>query len=409
MAVQTLHQGSPTAPAENALDGFSAALGDRLPDLLREVGDLLRDDWPDYARFLDESGPAVAQAGRMFVQRLVAVARLGLGPSASPLTAVAGSVVEADVVFEQIGRVQWQRGRELTELLTAYQVGAQAAWRHVSDTALGLELPPEALSVLAEAVFVFVNQLSSASAHGYVLEQSESSAARERLRQELSELLLSDRSDSATVQIAASRAGWSLPARAAVILVDPRDQHARSLVERLDNRCLPVRRERLYGAIVPDPSDRRLRERAARALAGAHAVVGHPVPLALLPASTQVAQIALDLSSRGLLHGDPVFASDHLDVIIAHRDERLMAVLRNQVLQPLATLSPARREQLTETLAAWLRAMGDRRAVAEELHIHPQTVRYRVGQLRSILGDELDSPESRAKMFLALCFGSGTT
>jgi sugar diacid utilization regulator len=270
-------------------------------------------------------------------------------------------------------------------------------------------LSPDVLAVLADAVFVFVNQLSSASAHGYVLEQSESSAARERLRQELSDLLLSDRSDMAALQLAASRAGWSLPAKAAVILVEPTDQHARSNVERLDTRCMTVRRERLYGAIVPDPTDLRLRERATRALRGSGAVVGHPVPLALLPASTQVAQITLDLRRRGLLQGDPVFASEHIDVVIAHRDERLMSVLRSQVLQPLADVAPARRAQLVETLAAWLRAMGDRRTVAEELHIHPQTVRYRLGQLRSIFGDQLDSPDSRAKMFLALCFGSTVT
>jgi hypothetical protein len=405
MAVQTT-QAVPVGPDDDLLDGFGVALMDRLPELLREVGDLLRHDWPDYAQFLDDSGPAVAEAGSVFVRRLLDVARQGLRPSASPLTQVAPSVVEADVVFGQIGRMQWQRGHELTELLTAYQVGAQAAWRHVSGTALERRLPPEVLSALAEAVFVFVNQLSSASAHGYVLEQSESSAARERLRRELSDLLLSDRSDTAALQQAAARAGWSLPARAAVILVDPSDPDGRAVVERLDARCLPVRRDRLFGAIVPDPTDRRLRERATRALRGAHAVVGHPVPLPLLPASTQVAEIALDLRRRGLVEGDPVFAGDHLDVVIAHRDERLMSVLRGQVLHPLDGLPAARRAQLVETLAAWLRAMGDRREVAEQLHIHPQTVRYRLRQLRSVFGDELDSPDSRATMFLALCFGS---
>jgi hypothetical protein len=402
MAVQTA-VGRPDATVAPAmLDGLATALTDRLPALLGEVGDRLRPQWPDYARFLDESGEAVAEAATVFVRRLVEVASRGLAND----TGAVARVVESDIVFEQIGRVQWQRGRELPELLTAYQVGAQAAWRHVSDTALGLGLSPDVLAVLAEAVFVFVNQLSSASAHGYVLEQSESSAARERLRRELSDLLLSDRSDTAAMQVAASRAGWSLPACAAVILVDPSDQYARAILERLDARCLPVRRERLFGAIVPDPTDRRLRERAARALRGAHAVIGHPVPLALLPASTQVAQIALDLQRRGLVQGDPVFAADHIDVVIAHRDERLMSALRSQVLRPLAGLPAARREQLVETLAVWLRAMGDRRTVAEELHIHPQTVRYRVGQLRSIFGDELDSPDARAKMFLALCFGS---
>jgi len=403
-----VRDGRAEASDDGALDGFAVALGARLPRLLHEVGELLRPDWPDYARFLDESGPVVADAGRVFVHSLLDVARPGLRVPAAPLEREDAAAMEADVVFEQIGRMQWQRGQELTELLTAYQVGAQVAWRHVSDTALERGLPPKVFSVLAEAVFVFVNRLSSSSAHGYVLEQSESSAARERLRQELSDLLLSDRTDTAALRLAASRAGWTLPDRAAVILVDPADQHARTVVERLDSRCLPVRRHRLYGAIVPDPTDRRLRERAARALQGAHAVVGHPVPLALLPASTEVAQIAMDLRRRGLLDGDPVFASDHLDRVIAHRDERLMSVLQAQVLQPLSGLPPARRAQLVETLAAWLRAMGDRRTVAEELHIHPQTVRYRLGQLRSIFGDELDSPESRARMFLALGFGSGT-
>jgi DNA-binding PucR family transcriptional regulator len=49
-----------------------------------------------------------------------------------------------------------------------------------------------------------------------------------------------------------------------------------------------------------------------------------------------------------------------------------------------------------------LRHMGDRAAVAEELHIHPQTVRYRLAQLRERFGDQLDSPRSRARLFLAL-------
>ena len=74
-------------------------------------------------------------------------------------------------------------------------MGARVAWHHVSRAALELGVEPEALAALAEAVFIFVDQLSSASARGYVLEQSEAAGARERLRDELVELLLSDRSD----------------------------------------------------------------------------------------------------------------------------------------------------------------------------------------------------------------------
>jgi DNA-binding PucR family transcriptional regulator len=36
------------------------------------------------------------------------------------------------------------------------------------------------------------------------------------------------------------------------------------------------------------------------------------------------------------------------------------------------------------------------------LHVHPQTVRYRLGQLRELFGDALDEPEQRFALMLAL-------
>jgi DNA-binding PucR family transcriptional regulator len=49
--------------------------------------------------------------------------------------------------------------------------------------------------------------------------------------------------------------------------------------------------------------------------------------------------------------------------------------------------------------------MGDRKAVAEELHIHPQPVRYRLGQLQTLFGPSLDDPSTRATLLLALNWG----
>ena len=37
--------------------------------------------------------------------------------------------------------------------------------------------------------------------------------------------------------------------------------------------------------------------------------------------------------------------------------------------------------------------------------MHPQTVRYRLAQLRELFGDALDDPASRARLFLALEWG----
>jgi DNA-binding PucR family transcriptional regulator len=72
------------------------------------------------------------------------------------------------------------------------------------------------------------------------------------------------------------------------------------------------------------------------------------------------------------------------------------------MLAPLADLPAGVRDRLTETLASWLRHFGDRRAVAAELHVHPQTVRYRMAQLHERLGPVLDDADGRARLILAL-------
>jgi DNA-binding PucR family transcriptional regulator len=63
------------------------------------------------------------------------------------------------------------------------------------------------------------------------------------------------------------------------------------------------------------------------------------------------------------------------------------------VLAPLAGQSATSREKLTETLRAWLLHQGRRDDVAAALFVHPQTVRYRVGQLRELYGERLSDPE----------------
>jgi hypothetical protein len=203
---------------------------------------------------------------------------------------------------------------------------------------------------------------------------------------------------------AALRAGWALPSQAAVVLTDPDNPIGQTFLSRLDARSLPVRRPGLVGAVVPDPTGPGQRTRLTSALRGAGAVVGPPVPLAQLPASVPIAQTAAELARRGVLTEDPVLADEHLDAILIHRDPWLLTTLRDRVLAPLDGQPQASRERLVETLRSWLRHFGDHRAVAAELHIHPQTVRYRMGQLAHLFGSTLDSPELRVQLLLALAF-----
>jgi len=369
-------------------------LAERLPLLLADVRDRLSADWPDYAAFLDADVDDIREgAAGMFLHRLVVLATSGLSEGARTL----GTEGTLQPVFEQIGRRQWELGHDLTRLLTAYQVGARVAWRHVAETAQGLHLSPEAIAVLAESVFDFVNHLSQASTTGYVLAQGDDARARDRHRAELTELLLSPRSSVAAIRSAADRARWRLPSRMAVVLT----ADAEEALGRLDPAALRVRQGDLVGAIVPDPDGSR-REHLRRALSGTTSVVCTTVGVDLVARSVELAQLALGLAATGVLRGSPVFVDEHLDTIIVHRDDRLLTFLRQQVLAPLEGLPAGSRERLTETLASWLRHQGDRTAVAAELHVHPQTVSYRLGRLRELFGGSLDDPRERSRLLLAL-------
>ena len=99
------------------------ALVDRLPTIMIEVRELLREEWPDYAEFLDVEQDEVVMAAKAFMEVLIEIAESPAG--AFPHGTEFGPQVE---LFEEIGRMEWQEGRDLTTLLSAYQLGARVAW-----------------------------------------------------------------------------------------------------------------------------------------------------------------------------------------------------------------------------------------------------------------------------------------
>jgi hypothetical protein len=368
-------------------------LVDDLPQVIEEVMGLLREEWPDYASFLADDPEGVAETATAAIHRLVGLAQ---GEGGGQVSAGEGEL------FEELGRIEWREGRSLSSLLSAYRAGARVAWRHMSRVALRRGVAPESIALLAEAVFVFVEELSSASARGYVDEQLASAAERERLRAELAELLMSERADLTAVRTTAAAAGWPLPTRAALVVVAP--EHAHEFLARLDTRALPVRRPELVGAIVADPDGPGRRTRLAESMRGLDAVIGSGVELEQLPATLRDVVTARRLRAEGMLVDDPVFVDQHYDALLVHGDARLLELLTEQALAPLDGLPAGTRARAETTLAAWLRAMGDRQEVARLLHVHPQTVRYRLTQLRQLFGPALDDPTTRLRLTLALCW-----
>lgn len=376
------------------------AIVSRLPDILAEVRELLTEQQPEYAAFLAEGFEEILGAAEGFIARLVPLAQRDLSTAVSQVT----SGVE-QALFQEIGRIHYQQQQDVTPLLAAYRTGAAVAWRHLADTALELGVPAEALAGLAAALFAAVDQLSCASWRGYVQAQSAAGQDREQLRGELAELLLSDRCDTAALRAAAARAGWSLPRQAAVVLIKPDNEVGRALLNRLDDSCLRLRRPTMLVAIVPDPQGPGARKRLAAVLRGAGAVVGATVTLERLPASVGLAEHAVRLRQARLLPDDPLFVDEHLDAMLVHHDDQLLAALRQRYLAPLTALPGPTRDRLLATLTSWLMNMGNHKAVADQLHVHPQTVRYRLAQLRELFGSTLEDPATRSALLLALAWG----
>lgn len=392
-----LHRKSPDPDAD-----LLRTLAAVLPAMLANVARELQDVSPEYAAALADRDAEVLGAAAAAMEWLVAQAG-SAGPAAVPdLTA---GVRDVTVLFEEVGRGQWRAGHPLPTLLAAFQVGARVAWRHVSDAALDSDVEPARLAALAGALFRLVDQISSATATGYLAEQAERGLAQQRAREELVQLLLSDRADSGAVRRTAELARWPVPELLTVVLADPEDEDARTAMDRLEPDGLRFRTATGQGVVVPAADSQVWRRHLARRLAGCAAVVGPLVPPESLPLGARIASVTLDLQRQGILHDRPVFVAEHIGTLLVHREPALLEALRRRRLAPLEDASPGIRPALRDTLRWWLVHMGDTARVAGELKVHPQTVRYRLARLRELYGASLDDPEVRLDLLLALAWG----
>ncbi|HEY8983560.1 MAG TPA: helix-turn-helix domain-containing protein [Streptomyces sp.] len=366
----------------------------RLDDLAEEVEREVQLQVPEYARPADDAyvrtiRAGVAQALTLFVDR------------------VAGTVQDRGHVvrtYQAIGRGEAGEGRGLEVLQAALRLGGRAAWRRMMTAADELGLDSGEVAALADAAFTHLHEIMQAATEGHTEVRLRSSGELQRCRQRLLDLLLADRPASPEAVAELARAArWPLPQRVAVIAFGGAEPDH-------DERLLPpgvladtsTRPARL---VVPDPdAPGAPRGRAlAPVLRGRPAAVGPAVPLARITDSLRWASRALALMRRGILPGDGVIrCADHLSTLLLHADEPLMRALSHRVLAPLAGIPAPQRERLAETLLAWLRSESSVGGTALRLHIHPQTVRYRMRQLEKLFGEGLRDSDTRFELELAL-------
>jgi hypothetical protein len=303
-------------------------------------------------------------------------------------------------IYAELGRVEHREGRTLAALQSAYQVGTRTVWRSIGESPVARALPPDVIFGLAEALFSYVEQLSAASVAGWAQEEAMQAGSLQTRRNALVEALVArPPAEPAEIERLATAAGWTVPARLAALVVDDAVEVA----------------ARIPGAIAADldpagiafvPAVREgLEELVRGALRERRAVLGPVVPAAEAHRSAARAHSAWSAHVAGLLarDGDLLLRADtHLVELLLVGAPDLAADLRDRLTGPLQDMPSGAAARALETLRAWLDAHGDVSTAAAALHVHPQTVRYRLASLREIYGEALDDPDRRLELTVAL-------
>lgn len=393
-----------TQPWKALPEDVADVIEPELPAITAEILETIAREVPEYAR------PLEGRFGRGI--------RTGVGEA---LAQFVGLIRDSDrgrergrEVYVELGRGEQRVGRTLDSLQAAYRVGARVAWRRFAAAAQRAELDSEHLALLAEAIFAYIDELSADSVEGYAEAQAAVEDLRRRRRQELASLLLRDRPPTPEDLAATAKAAdWPLPARLAVAACWDRDLAAVS--GRLPAGSLATAVEGVGCVIVADPDGPGRRRELGRAAGRATLALGPSAEPTGAARSHRLAVSLLRAAAVGAVHragdatespaastGGLLVVEDHLAELLLFDNPELIDRLASRRLAPLRDLTPKASSRMRETALAHVRHNGNAVAMAGELHVHPQTARYRIARLRELFGDALDDPDARFELELAL-------
>lgn len=399
-------EGSPSRTVQGAAsleldEAIAARLRAMLPAVAAETVAAVTVEVPSYAgAFSGQMGAKIEAAVQMALGGFLKLASSSPGvDSSTPL----GPALEAAY---SLGRGEARSGRSMDALLAAYRVGARVSWHELASAAVEGGLKAGAMAKFAELVFAYIDELSAASVAGHADELATTGRVRERYLERLSHNLLAGASPDVLLA-SAERADWPAPQTLTAVLLPT--AHVSGAISLLDQRTLQPREE-LPGLedtndtalmLVPGVAGRG-RQRLLQIVHGRQAVVGPTRPWMLVLSSYRRALRAHQLGLRPADDQGVIDTEAHLADLLLSADPEAGHDLRERVLAPLADLRPAQIQRLTDTLQSWLLHLGRRDDVAADLHVHAQTVRYRMAQLREHYGDRLDDPSTVLELTIAL-------
>jgi hypothetical protein len=369
------------------------------------LGDLLRPHVePAVRQIADEIGrhfPAHAvPGGRNPDCRLLALVGVTVRGFVDAVDGPAPAPAALTATYQRLGTREARHGHGLEGMEAALRLSGQIACRRLIEDARAFDWPHDTLAMLTERLFRFLDHLADAAAEGHTASHRELVTEREQRRARLRDALVADPPPGReAIAELAEAADWVIPDTLCVIV-----PHSPASA---DGLALPTvladRTPRDPYLIVPDPDGpgrHGFMETLAEHCPGA---VGPTVPLDRGRISLTWARRAAALIAAGALPADgAVRCVDHLATLTADLGRDLIDAAAPRYLRALLELPSPRREILAETLLSFLTHNANAVKAGKDLHIHAQTVRYRMGVITRMFGDELPGAESRLATMITL-------
>jgi hypothetical protein len=352
-------------------------------DAAVEVLEGIRSGVPGYERLpADVANSEVLESCRRNLRQWASWLLSGATPPEEELDRMRASV-----------RARASEGVPLEDLLDAYRLGGRLGWQILRRHARPHE--QAALLDAAELLMTYIDRACAIVTEAYLDAGHVLVAEEERhVRSLLAALLRPGPVEDADLAVA-RRLGVPLRDAYVPFAVAARDasapQHAAIAARlRVAGRAIAVTEgDRVFGLAWDriEPVDAGEGDGVLLARDGVTA-------RAILDAAREEVLLLVDRGRRAGLHGT-VTVEDHLPELLLGRAPRLSERLRAQVVD---ALSP----ELLETLEALVACGLDRSATSARLHVHRNTLAYRVARIEQLAGLDLGTPRDIARAYLAL-------
>lgn len=359
-------------------------------DMVEEIGQAV----PEYRPLLD--GPYRTVLLHSVQQNLTTFVEQVADPAAS--------TAQRDEMCRRLGRFEAHEGRGLHCLQSAMRTSARVGLRRANSVGTRYNLPASLIVAFADAVFSYTDVIESLCREGYVEAKGARADEGESQRGRLLRLILAGPAVAhPSLTDLARRIGWAVPEEVTLVALAPTGERRPLRIRGLDADVLVDLEDRRPHLLVPGCVDEARAAMLERALEGQRAVVGVTVPLGGAADSLRWARQTQGLAESGVVQeADLIRCEEHLVTLWLLGDSALAERLATRQLAPLAGLTAGQRDRLVDTLRTWLTTRGTAAHMAELLHLHPQTVRYRMRALKKVLGAQLGDPEQRFATEMAL-------